>query len=43
MIDSNYEIKVIEMNLVQPGVVGEQLASGAFFEDFVDVINKRLS
>lgn len=43
VIDSNYEIKVIEMNLVQPGVVGEQLASGTFFEDFVDVINKRLS
>lgn len=38
LIDSNYEVKVIEVNLSSPGVVGEQLASGTFFEPFWDDI-----
>ena len=44
LIDSNYDVKVIEVNLSSPGVVGEQLASGTFFEPFWDdiceIINK---
>lgn len=37
-IDSNYDVKVIEVNLSTPGVVGEQLASGTFFTPFWDDI-----
>lgn len=38
MIDSNNNIRVIEVNLDYPGVVGEQLCSGTFFENFRDEI-----
>lgn len=34
LIDSNDNVRVIEINLDYPGVVGEQLCSGTFFKDF---------
>lgn len=33
-IDSENKVRVIEVNLDSPGVVGEQIASGTFFKDF---------
>lgn len=38
LIDSNNSVRVIEVNLDYPGVVGEQLCSGTFFKDFRDDI-----
>lgn len=42
MVDSNNNPRVLEMNISCPGVVGEQLASGPFFEVFRDEICKSL-
>lgn len=42
MVDSNNNPRVLEMNISCPGVVGEQLASGTFFEEFRDEICKSL-
>lgn len=39
MIDKNNNIRVIEVNLDYPGVVGEQLCSGTFFENYINEIN----
>ena len=39
-IDSENNVRVIEVNLDSPGVVGEQIASGTFFKDFRDDIVK---
>lgn len=41
IVDSNEEIKVIEINLDSPGVVGEQFCSGTFFEEHKDFINNK--
>lgn len=37
-IDSKDNVRVIEINLDSPGVVGEQIASGTFFKEFRDEI-----
>lgn len=42
MVDNNNEPRVIETNIMRTGVVGEQLASGTFFEEFRDVICEKL-
>lgn len=34
LIDDNNKVRVIEVNLKSPGVVGEQIASGTFFKEF---------
>lgn len=34
LVDQNNKVRVIEVNLKSPGVVGEQLASGTFFKSF---------
>lgn len=34
LVDNNNTVRVIEVNLKSPGVVGEQLASGTFFKNF---------
>lgn len=42
LVDENDKVRVIEVNIKSPGVVGEQLASGAFFEkyrnDIIDIM-----
>lgn len=38
LVDSDNEVRVIEVNLKSPGVVGEQIASGTFFKEFRDEI-----
>ena len=38
VIDSQDNVRIIEVNLDSPGVVGEQIASGTFFKDFRDEI-----
>lgn len=40
LIDKNYNVKVIEMNLAFPGILGEQLAAGTFFDEFQNAINE---
>lgn len=42
LIDADYNVKVIEMNLVYPGILGEQLASGPFLSEFKEEINELL-
>lgn len=37
-IDENGHVRVIEVNLAFPGILGEQLCSGTFFKDFRDDI-----
>ena len=40
LVDNNNKVRVIEVNIKSPGVVGEQLASGVFFESYRnDIIN----
>ena len=39
IVDSQNEIRFIEMNITIPGFVGEQLCCGTFFEPFVGDIN----
>ena len=34
LVDSNDNVRVIEVNLKSPGVIGEQIASGTFFREF---------
>lgn len=43
LIDKNDNVRVIEVNLDWPGVVGEQLCSGTFFKSFRDEICLMLS
>ena len=38
VVDNNKKVRVIEVNIKSPGVVGEQLASGVFFESYRDDI-----
>ena len=38
LVDNNKKVRVIEVNIKSPGVVGEQLASGVFFESYRDDI-----
>lgn len=42
-IDNNDNIRVIEVNLDSPGVLGEQLASGTFFKEFRNDIVKLMN
>ncbi len=42
VVDSANQVRVLEANLSSPAFVGEQLASGPFFEPFCDAINRRL-
>ena len=42
VVDINNNIRVIEANVTTPGFVGEQYASGTFFEQFRDEINERM-
>ena len=42
-VDKKNNVRVIEMNLTVPGLLGEQLASGDFFKEFRDSIVFRLS
>lgn len=41
-VNRNNEPIVIETNIMSTGVVGEQMVSGTFFEDFRDIICKKL-
>lgn len=41
-VDNNDQVRIIETNLTSPGFVGEQLASGTFFEPFREEINNRM-
>lgn len=40
LVDNNNQVRVIEVNLKSPGVVGEQLASGTFFKEIRNDIIK---
>ena len=42
MVDNDTNPRVIETNILRTGVVGEQLASGTFFEEFRDIICEKL-
>ena len=42
MVDNNNNPRVIETNILSTGVVGEQLVSGTFFEEFRDIICDKL-
>ena len=39
IVDTNNQIKVIEINTDTPGVVGEQFCSGTFFKEYNESIN----
>lgn len=41
-VDNNNQVRIIEANLTCPAFVGEQLASGTFFEPFREEINNRM-
>ena len=42
LVDNNNKVRIIEVNIKSPGVVGEQLASGTFFKsyrnDIIDIM-----